>query len=68
MRKKERSILGIDSLGTCCSLSNLVMLAALWDRLHLAYGFLRQKKTGKPCHYYSAALLPLEKGAQLGDH
>lgn len=43
MRKKKWSILGTDSFSTCCSLSNLVMLAALWDRLHLAYGFLRKK-------------------------
>lgn len=61
-------ILGIDSLSTCCSLSNLVMLTILRDQVHLAYGFF-QKKHGSanlvitiqlPFH-----LFPLEEGAQL---
>lgn len=69
MSKKnaDRSgILGIDSVSTCCSLSNLLTL--LGDQVRLACSFF-QKKHGSanlvitiqlPFH-----LFPLEKGAQL---
>lgn len=57
----------IDSVGTCCSLSNLVMLTPLWDQVHLAYS--SKKKQGS-ANLVIAIKLPfclysLEKGAQL---